>query len=75
MGRDDRVLALQTLRITKVSNAVGVDDLWRMRGQREGQHLRDIAHPRPNQQATDPRIVNLGGVELNDRGRQSVNGL
>ena len=51
---------------------VGVDDLRRPAGQRQRQHLRDVAHAGTDQQAADALVVDLGGVDLDDRRRQAV---
>ena len=39
------------------ADRVGVDHLGRMRRQRQRQHLRDVAHARPDQDAADARVV------------------
>ena len=43
---DDRVLAAQPLGIAELADRVGVDHFGRLRGQRQRQHLGDVAHSR-----------------------------
>ena len=71
MGSDDRILALQPLGLAELADRVGVDDLGRLRRQRQRQHLRNVAHARTDEQAADPLVVDLGGVDLDDGGRQA----
>ena len=47
MRREDGILPAKPLGIAQLRDRVRVDDLWRSRGQRQRQHLRQIADPGP----------------------------
>ena len=65
--REDRVLALQPLGVAQMADCVSVDDLRRLAGQRQCQHLRNVAKARADEQAADPPVVDVGRVQLDDR--------